>query len=441
MREHESSLIRNGAVARGPLRGFFATTLLIGVTTVVVVGLPICFLWGSAELARLLGEEDGVYETFGALATLAAGCLFLLTYFARPTSTDDLERRGHASRIVTLLLGLALLLMFGEEISWGQRVFNFQPPRWVEDANVQRELTIHNLRLFQPDVANNRLKLGWIWISVGFLGVLPITATIVPRVARAAYRLGVPLAPPSVSWSALVAVVLYFVFTLYSLQMNHLMAGHGAGESIETAIEFLYLALAIDVAVPKLRASPESQVRRGRWVFGVIISCVAALLIGGSILQQMRRAEAMEALDRSQLAIQQQQFEAAARAARRAAKLMPNEPEPYFYWAVALAQLGQLDHAASALAVVIRLDPSALEARRNLAAIYLEQGNATAAVALHREITKIDPSPASFTDLGVALLRARDREQAATAFEQALKLDPQHEKALRLLERLRSDAH
>ncbi len=43
-----------------------------------------------------------------------------------------------------VLLGF---VAFGEEISWGQHIFGFRPPEFVENINAQNEFNIHNLNI------------------------------------------------------------------------------------------------------------------------------------------------------------------------------------------------------------------------------------------------------------------------------------------------------
>lgn len=44
-----------------------------------------------------------------------------------------------------LVAGIALLVITGEEISWGQRIFGWETPEALEEANRQEETNIHNL--------------------------------------------------------------------------------------------------------------------------------------------------------------------------------------------------------------------------------------------------------------------------------------------------------
>ena len=54
----------------------------------------------------------------------------------------------YGRRYFFLLMACIFLFGFGEEISWGQRIFNFDTPDFIANRNTQKELTIHNLELF-----------------------------------------------------------------------------------------------------------------------------------------------------------------------------------------------------------------------------------------------------------------------------------------------------
>jgi len=49
--------------------------------------------------------------------------------------------------LLFLLIGISILffLASGEEISWGQRIFNFSTPEYLSSINDQNELNIHNI--------------------------------------------------------------------------------------------------------------------------------------------------------------------------------------------------------------------------------------------------------------------------------------------------------
>jgi hypothetical protein len=92
---------------------------------------------------RPLILEDGFFEWTSAIFFLLASCLFLLSFFkSKDNSVRGLKRYAWA------YLGVALFFFvaFGEEISWGQRIFGIETPEIIAGVNKQREMNIHNLK-------------------------------------------------------------------------------------------------------------------------------------------------------------------------------------------------------------------------------------------------------------------------------------------------------
>ena len=114
------------------MRGDRASAVIIAS---LALGLIIALAWlqadGDTITVLWLIREDGLYESLGALASLAAGVTFLFLAFRRaddssPPTAKTPWRWWYAA------LGIGLVLMFVEEISWGQRVLGFSTPEWLE---------------------------------------------------------------------------------------------------------------------------------------------------------------------------------------------------------------------------------------------------------------------------------------------------------------------
>ena len=92
--------------------------------------------WSSyAELIK----EDSLVENLTAVWLLLGGLLLFATALVE---RDTFRRRVYA-------LGcLALIFAAGEEISWGQRIFDFSTPQILREINTQGELTLHNIGKF-----------------------------------------------------------------------------------------------------------------------------------------------------------------------------------------------------------------------------------------------------------------------------------------------------
>ncbi len=106
-----------------------------------------------AILIRFL-DEDSLAENCGALFFLLTGCILV-------KSSYDMYKKGKADGnfirwrfFMVLGAGILFLFAFGEEISWGQRLFNIKTPEALNALNRQGEINIHNLdtRLFNNAV-------------------------------------------------------------------------------------------------------------------------------------------------------------------------------------------------------------------------------------------------------------------------------------------------
>jgi hypothetical protein len=83
--------------------------------------------------------EDGFIEdlTLIPLAIITITAIVYLVKYVR--------KKNAWFFLVYLVIGLASFFVLGEEISWGQRVFNFQTSEYFKEHNTQDEENIHNL--------------------------------------------------------------------------------------------------------------------------------------------------------------------------------------------------------------------------------------------------------------------------------------------------------
>lgn len=86
-------------------------------------------------------EEDGPIEwpTEIPLLVITIACLVYLFKYARIKNLWFI--------IIYFLLAVGSFFVFGEEISWGQRIFNFKTSTYFQEHNSQDEENIHNLVL------------------------------------------------------------------------------------------------------------------------------------------------------------------------------------------------------------------------------------------------------------------------------------------------------
>ena len=182
-----------------------------------------------------LVAEDGPVEWVGATAWGIAAIAFLLALRGR--------RRGAPHPLWLLGLALISLLAAGEEISWGQRVFDYETPSSVAESNLQREMNLHNLRALDGRVtADGSVKkeglAAWLTFNrmgfllwAGFLVALPLLCGPSGIARPLARRLRLPVAPLGVAGAALL-----------SYAASRLLFEHGSG----AAVDGLMLRVAAD---------------------------------------------------------------------------------------------------------------------------------------------------------------------------------------------------
>lgn len=100
-------------------------------------------------------SEDNIFENLSAILIFLSALYILRTIFFKTKAV-------FSSRNFTLIFLFIFLLIWAfEEISWGQRIFNFT---WDEISNInyQNEINLHNLNSFQPHLHKSYYIVGLI---------------------------------------------------------------------------------------------------------------------------------------------------------------------------------------------------------------------------------------------------------------------------------------
>ncbi|NND32496.1 MAG: hypothetical protein HKN76_07890 [Saprospiraceae bacterium] len=122
--------------------------LLVAAVTVFII-VSYGFVFPDLQYQWHLTYEDGIVENLGALAFLAVSLFFFVFFFR---SQDVIQKKPGlfgGRNFIFMALALLFFVAFGEEISWGQRVFGWNTPDTWAMKNVQGETNIHNLDFFQ----------------------------------------------------------------------------------------------------------------------------------------------------------------------------------------------------------------------------------------------------------------------------------------------------
>lgn len=395
--------------------------------------LPLLHRLERHELAIALVQEDGPFETLGALACLVAALVFAALYW-RGRSTTTISGRP----LACLLLALVFALMFAEEISWGQRWLGFVTPGWLRGQNIQGEFNLHNLRWFHPRLETNWLKLGWLVASVVYLGLWPMAAGVFRPLARLTERLGLPTAGGGIAVAALCAFLMYGWQADEAARNQDPFAGHDAGEAVETVLELLYALLAVETAV---RFWPASADRRGLAWRTVP---VAALYLGlslpdcwAAVREPTAAFDGVAWLRLGKLQLADRQSIVAIDSLARAVPLLPEEPEPLVRLAEAHFQRGEIEAAAQVLTTAVEQFPREAAGWFNLGQVRFHQRQWGAAAFAFGRLVELEPGNAeAHFRLGLAEESLGDLAGAADRYRRALELAPTFQPAAERLSRL-----
>lgn len=104
----------------------------------VIGGLTFYFTDG---FYRSLVAEDGPFEYLTALTLLFISILFAIRFF------KERKQRNKWWALLNVLIILGAFFGFGEEISWGQRIFSIESSEFFANNNMQAETNLHNLEI------------------------------------------------------------------------------------------------------------------------------------------------------------------------------------------------------------------------------------------------------------------------------------------------------
>ena len=187
-----------------------------------------------------LGIEDGLFEYLTAIFFFISSVLFFLEFFSH-------------KNIFILLLSILMFLAFGEEISWGQRIFGFSTPDIIDKINVQHEFNIHNLwflnrwdsplrhTIFDRIVSINFLyKLFWLVYGV----LLPLCSMYNQSALSLLKKIRLPIPPLSIGVTFLLNWLTFRIMLSFILPPNKIFQYYDTiGEICECIAAFIFMIL------------------------------------------------------------------------------------------------------------------------------------------------------------------------------------------------------
>jgi hypothetical protein len=187
---------------------------------------------GQAAFLEYL-KEDGLVENLTAIFLFLAGAIAVHRCILS-------IRAG--SRLWILMWGLFAFLFFfaaGEEISWGQRIFNFETSPFFQLNNLQHETNLHNLAIGNVKI-NKLIFSQFLGVVLGFyLIFLKPLAQKFRFFNRLVTLLGIPLP----RWEHIIVLIV----SLILISKYHLMK---AAELREFAFSIIFFLIFLRPANP-----------------------------------------------------------------------------------------------------------------------------------------------------------------------------------------------
>lgn len=169
---------------------YFHPAVYWGMAVYMLLTYPVLAL-GDRIVSTMI-PEDHYFEDVGALSLFIASLLFLYC-FIRAVRSDAQDRISWLKRLVYLALALLFFFGAGEEISWGQRIFQVATPGSLAAVNSQDELNLHNLDIFYRSnffTVDRLFDIFWFLFAV----TVPAAAFALPAARRLVARI-MPLLP------------------------------------------------------------------------------------------------------------------------------------------------------------------------------------------------------------------------------------------------------
>jgi hypothetical protein len=198
-----------------------------------------------------LVQEDGPFESAGALCFLGSAVMFFMLYWNEKRFADSGDRQFFSSkskRVWFLLLALLFFVLMGEEISWGQRIFGWGGI----EGNVQGESNFHNLPLWNQHLSEPGAKIEiekeglaafftakkiFVYIFLSFLFFLPLGVRFIPFIKDLAKRFYFPVPAIELGILFIVNILLFKAFKPWRFIYDG--AGRGLSEIEEFNFAFI----------------------------------------------------------------------------------------------------------------------------------------------------------------------------------------------------------
>lgn len=177
----------------------FLVTLIILASYVVIV-----YFLSPGKAFRFI-REDGIVENAEVLCYMVSACL-LIYLFIRSKSDTPRFLFNTKMNWFYLLLGIFCILILGEEISWGQRIFDLMTPEKLQEAG---GISLHNRDLFSLFGIQITAARIYFPIVLVYFVLVPVLNEYSGRMHRFFNRISLPVIP------IFIAVFILFNFIIW----------------------------------------------------------------------------------------------------------------------------------------------------------------------------------------------------------------------------------
>ncbi|MDQ7075673.1 MAG: hypothetical protein Q9O24_11105 [Gammaproteobacteria bacterium] len=195
--------------------------LIKGLLAIGVILTYIFIYQADPNYIVVLGDEDHPIEYMSALFLFTTFVTFTYLYIRSKQTENQFFGKKTQRNVYFVLLALFFFVCFGEELSWGQRIFGWETPENFKEMNAQKETNLHNIWAFyDEDAAGEKKSFLSLMLSMNRLFALfcLITTVIIPlthryiKPMRTFYRYaGIPIAP---IWIGGLFVLNYIAFKI-----------------------------------------------------------------------------------------------------------------------------------------------------------------------------------------------------------------------------------
>lgn len=174
--------------------------------------LPVAFFFTACFFLETIRSSSYVYFREDSLVEYLSAFSYLVAAFALAIAAK--KAKDLRSMTLPIVLCFFCIVCLGEEVSWGQRIFNYNVAS-VERINVQGEFNLHNLEFFQRTKQSISITKRFFnaqvifrYIFFGYFLVLPLLCKYNSKVSYCFYVYGGRLKAMRFFWAPMGLIIL-----------------------------------------------------------------------------------------------------------------------------------------------------------------------------------------------------------------------------------------